>query len=119
MMHRMVLLVAAASLAAGGAAWAGLKSHSVDLTLTEATMVSGTTLPEGAYHLSWTGDSSKVHVTFEKDNHVIAQSDATLQQRAKPSSQEETISRTMKDGKQALEEVRFRNERTVLVFPVR
>jgi hypothetical protein len=118
LMRRIVLLVAAAALASGGAAWAGVKSHSVNVKLTQATVVSGKMIPAGDYHLSWTGDSSEVHVTFEEGRQVVAQVDATLKQLTKASPQKELISRTMKDGKRALEEVRFRNEKTVLAFPL-
>jgi hypothetical protein len=117
-MRRIVLLVAAAALASGGAAWAGLKSHSVDVTFPQATAVSGKMIPAGDYRLSWTGDSSKVQVTVEEGRHVVAQVDATLKQLTKASPEEEIISRTMKDGQRALEEVRFRNEKTVLAFPL-
>jgi hypothetical protein len=43
--------------------------------------------------------------------------DARIEQRAQ-SENEELISRTTKDGKRALEEVRLAGKKTALVFPV-
>jgi hypothetical protein len=114
----MVLLVAATCLAAGTAAWAGSKSQSVKVTLDTPTVVSGKTLPPGDYRLSWVGDTSKVDVTFERDSRVVAQANATLENLPERSPEQELISRKLKDGERALEEVRPRHQSTALVFPV-
>ena len=117
-MRRIALLVVAAALVSGSAAWAGLKSHSTHVKLAEAVTVGGKMLPAGDYHVTWSGDSSRVQVTFERRSQVFAKADATLEQRAEASPQEEVISRVTKSGQRALEELRFHNEKTVLAFPV-
>jgi hypothetical protein len=117
-MRRIALLVAAAALAGGSAAGAGVKSHSADVTLIEAVTVSGKTLPAGHYHLTWTGDSSKVHVTFEEGHRVVAKADATVKQRDQASPVEEVISRATESGQSALAELRLRNQKSVLAFPI-
>ena len=118
MMHRMALLVVVGTLATGGAAWAGTKSHSIDVTLSALTMVRGQRIPAGDYRLSWAGDSSNVHVTFERGEKVVAQVDGKIETLAQPSPEQELVTRTTKDGARALEEVRLRNQKTALVFPV-
>jgi hypothetical protein len=118
MMRRVILLVAAATLVAGGAVWAGTQSHSVDVTLTTPTVVSGQKIPAGDYRLSWDGDSSPVQVSIEKGSTVVAKVEAKVEQRADSSPHEELISRTAKDGTKALEEVRLRHQKAALVFPV-
>ncbi|HXK11095.1 MAG TPA: hypothetical protein VMT70_15715 [Vicinamibacteria bacterium] len=118
MMPRMAMLVVGFALAAGGAAWAGTKSHSIDVTLTVPTAVSGHRIPAGDYRLSWVGDSSEVHVTFENDRKVVAQVDAKLERRAERTPDQEVISRTTKNGGQALEEVRLGGGKEALVFTV-
>lgn len=117
-MRRMVLFVAAVTLAAGSAAWAAPKSYSIHVTLETPTVVSGKSLPAGDYRLSWVGDTSKVNVTFERDATVVAQAKATLEDRPQRVPEQELISRTLKDGERALEEVRLRNQKTALVFSV-
>ena len=117
MVRRIALLVVAGTLALGGAAWAGTKSHSVDVTLVTPTMVSGQRIPAGDYKLSWAGDSSAVQVAIEKGSKVVATVNAKVEQRAE-SQDEELISRTMKDGTRALEEVRLPKEKAALVFPI-
>jgi hypothetical protein len=84
------------------------------VTLESPTLVSGKTLPAGDYRLSWMGDSSKVNVTFERDAKVVAQANATIKDRAEKSREPELISRTMKDGRKTLEEVRFGDQQIVL-----
>ena len=118
MVRRMALLVAAGILAAAGAARAGTKSHSVDLSLSTPTVVSGQRIPAGDYRLSWAGDSSPVQVSIEKGSKVVAKVDARVEQRAETSRDGEQISRTMKPGTRALEEVRLPHQKTALVFPV-
>ena len=118
MVRRIAFLIAAGTLAAGAAAGAGTKSHSVDVTLTAPTVVAGQQIPAGDYRLSWDGDSSPVHVSIERGSTVVAKVDAKVEQRAEKSPGEELISRTMKDGKKALEEVRLANQTTALVFPI-
>jgi len=117
-MRRTVLFVTAATLAAGSAVWAAPKSHSIHVTLETPTVVSGKSLPAGDYRLSWVGDASKVNVTFKRDAKVVAQANATVQDRAQRAPEQELISRTLKDGERALEEVRLRKQRTALVFSV-
>ncbi len=117
MVRRIALLVIAGTLAAGGAAWAATKSHSVDLSLTTPTVVSGQKIPAGDYRLSWSGDTSPVQVSIERGSKVVAKVDAKIEQRSE-SQNEELISRTMKDGTRALEEVRIPKEKAALVFPV-
>jgi hypothetical protein len=115
----MALLVVAGTLAAGGAAWAGTtKSHSVDVTLATATLVSGHKMPAGDYRLSWTGDSSPVKVAIERGSKVVAKVDAKIEQRSESTENEELISRTEKDGTRALEEVRLPKQKAALVFSV-
>jgi hypothetical protein len=116
MVRRIASLVVAGALTAGGAAFAGTK-HSVDVKLDTPTVVNGQQLPAGDYQMSWTGDSSPVHVAFENGSKVVATVDARIEQRAQ-SENEELISRTTKDGKRALEEVRLAGKKTALVFPV-
>ncbi len=58
-----------------------------------------------------------MHVSIEKSSKVVATVDAKVEQR-EPSPKEELISRTMKDGTRALEEVRLANRKTALVFPI-
>ncbi len=116
-MRRLVLLVAAGTLAAGSAAWAGShKSHSIHVILDTPMIVSGKALPAGDYSLSWMGEAPKVDVTFKRDAKVVAEASAKVEQLPQPSREEEVISRSLKDGKQALEEVRLRNQKTALVF---
>ena len=117
MVRRIALLVAAGCLAAGSAG-AGTKSHSVAVTLTTPTMVNGQRIPAGDYRLSWSGDSSPAQVSIEDGTTVVAKVDAKVEQRDQPSPNEELISRTLKDGTKALEEVRLSGQRTILVFPV-
>jgi len=118
MVRRIALLVAAGTLATGGAAWAGTKSHSVDVSLDTTTVVSGQRIPAGDYKLSWAGDSSPVHVSIEKGSKVLATVNAKVEQRGETAQDEQLISRTMKDGTRALEEVRLPNQKTALVFTV-
>ena len=115
---RVVLLVVAGTLAAGGSAWARTNSHSVDVKLDTPMVVSGLQLPAGHYHLSWTGDSPSVNVAIERGSKVVAKVDAKVEQRAERSPDEELITRTTKDGSRALEEVRLGGKKAALVFPV-
>ncbi len=116
-MRRMVLLVAAATLAAGGAAWAGSnKAHSIHVTLDTPMVVRGKALPAGDYSLSWVGEAPQVDVTFKRDSKVVTEASAKVEQLAQPSREEEVISRALKDGQQVLEQVRLRNQKTALVF---
>ena len=117
MVRRVALFVVAGALAAGGAAWAGTKSHSVDVSLDTPMAVSGQRIPAGDYRLSWEGDGAAVHVAIERGSKVVATVDAKVEQRPE-SSDEEMISRTMKDGTKALEEVRLPKQKAALVFPV-
>jgi len=118
MMHRMALLVVAGALVTAGVAWAKTKSHSIDVTLSTPTVVSGQRIPAGDYRMAWTGGPTDVQVTFEKGSKVMAQVNAKLEERATPAPEGELISRTTKAGQQTLEEVRFEKQKTTLVFPV-
>jgi hypothetical protein len=117
MVRRIALIVAAGALAAAGGAGAGTESHSVDVTLTTPTVVGGQRIPAGDYRLAWAGESSPVHVSIEKGSKVVATVDAKVEPR-EPSPDEELISRSMKDGSRALEEVRLAHHKTALVFPI-
>ena len=118
MVRRIALFVATGTLTASGAVWAGTKPHSVDVTLTTLTLVSGQRVPAGDYRLSWDGDSSPVQVAFERGSKVVAKVDAKIEPRSESSEGEELISRTRKDGTRALEEVRLPKEKAALVFAV-
>jgi len=117
MVRRIALVVAAGTLAVAGAASAKTESHSVDVTLSTPTVVGGQRIPAGDYRLSWAGDSSPVHVSIEEGSRVVATVDAKVEPR-EPSPDEELISRTLKDGSRALEEVRPAHHKTALVFPI-
>jgi hypothetical protein len=111
------VLAAAAMLVAGGAAWsAAASSHSVGVTLAEATTVSGTVLPAGHYRFSWMGDGNQVNVIIKKDDNVVARTEARLEQRSQRAPSEEVITRTVKSGAQVLEQVRLGGKTTTLVF---
>jgi hypothetical protein len=116
--RRMALLVVAGIVAVGGTAWARTKDHSVDVTLSTPTIVEGHRIPAGDYRLSWEGSSSTAMVSFQKGSKVMAEVDAKIEQRADKAPYEEVVSRTMKDGTRALEQVRLGNKTTALVFPV-
>jgi uncharacterized protein with beta-barrel porin domain len=122
MVRRIALLVVAGSVAAGivaagSTAWAHSKDHSVNVTLSTPTIVEGQRIPAGDYRLSWEGTTSPAEVTFKEGSKVVAKVDAKIVQRPK-SENEEVISRTMKDGTRALEEVRLGDKTTALVFKV-
>jgi len=116
MIRRIVLFLAAATLAAGGAAWAAAKSHSVEVSLAVPTAVSGTMIPAGDYHFRWTGDTPKVDVTVMDGRKVVAKASATVQERTEAVNDEEVLARKAASGSQVLEEVRLPGK-TVLVFP--
>ena len=118
MLRRIPLLVGALSRSAGGAAWAGTKSHSVDVTLSTPTVVSGQRIPAGDHRLFLVRRHVPGDVSIEQGAEVVAKVDAKIEQRTASAADEELISRTMKDGTRALEEVRLPNQKAALVFPV-
>jgi hypothetical protein len=117
MSSRSLLLLTAAALFVGGAAWASeAGTHSVDVTLTSPTTINGTVVQPGDYVFSWMGDTNKVNVNVERDHKVVAKAQARVVERKRSSDQEEVISRTMDNGAQVLEELRLRGQDTALVF---
>jgi len=119
MTHRLFLFLAAGTLVVGSAGWAvAAGSHSVDVRLESATLVNGTLLPAGDYNFSWMSEAGKVDVTIEQVRKVVAKAQAKVEERPQAAREEEVITRTSKSGSRALEELRMRGERTVLVFPV-
>jgi hypothetical protein len=118
MTNRLFLFLAASTLVAGSAGWAlAAGSHSMDMRLSSATLVSGTKIPAGDYSLSWTGnDTPTVNVTIEQRGHVVASAQAKLEERDKAAQQDEIITRKPKSGPARLEEVRLHGEKTALVF---
>lgn len=120
-MKNLVSALAAAALVLGGAAWsAASSSHSIRVTLAQATTVSGTVLPAGHYRFSWMGDTNQVKVTIKnRDDAVVARTQAKLEQRSQKASSEEVITRTVKNGAPVLEQVRLGGKTTALVFTPR
>jgi tetraacyldisaccharide-1-P 4'-kinase len=118
MNSRFLSVLAAATLVLGGAAWsAASSSHSVGVTLAEATTVSGTVLPAGHYRFSWMGDSNQVNVVVKnEDDNVVAKTQAKLEQRSQRAPSQEVITRTAKSGGHVLEQVRLGGRKTALVF---
>jgi hypothetical protein len=116
-MKNLVSALAAATLVLGGAAWsAAANSHSIGVTLAESTSVSGTVLPAGHYRFSWMGDTNQVNVTIKnRDDAVVARTQAKLEQRSERAPSEEVVTRTAKSGGHVLEQVRLRGK-TALVF---
>jgi hypothetical protein len=114
---RLLSVLAAAALVAAGAAWSSAASvHSVTVTLSQATSVSGTVLPAGDYHFSWTGDTDQVKVTIKNGQNVMVKADARLQERSQRAGSQEVITRTAKNGPCVLEQLRLRGRKTALVF---
>jgi hypothetical protein len=117
-MKNLVSALAVAALVLGGAAWsAASSSHSIGVTLAEATTVSGTVLPAGHYRFSWMGDTNEVNVTIKnRDDAVVAKTQAKLEQRSQKVPSEEVVTRTAKNGAHVLEQVRLGGKETTLVF---
>jgi len=120
MTHRLFLVLAASTLIAGSAGWAAAAaagSHSMDMRLSSATLVSGTTIPAGSYSLSWTGDDTgSVNVTIERRGRVVANAQAKVEELDRAPREDQVITRMSKSGPATLEEVRERGRTTTLVF---
>jgi len=90
----------------------------MDMRLTSAIRVNGTTIPAGSYSLSWAGDDTQaVKVTIEQRGRVVANAQAKVEELAKAAREDQVITRTSKSGPATLEEVRQRGRKTTLVFP--
>jgi hypothetical protein len=114
---RFLSVLATAVLVVAGAAWSSAAArHSAAVTLLQPTSVSGTVLPAGRYHFSWTGDTDKVDVTIKNEHNVVVKTDARLEERSQPAPNQELITKTAKSGSQVLEQLRLGGQRTALVF---
>ncbi len=120
MLRRVFPVVAGAVFAMVGVAWAASSSsHSVRVTLDQATSVGGKMMPAGQYRFSWTEGADKVGVTVEKtgSHHVLTEVQAKVQERATDYPHQEVVVRTPKAGTRVLEELRLGGQKDALVFP--
>jgi hypothetical protein len=111
-----VLAATAALVAAGAASSSAASVHSVAVTLNQATSVSGTVLPAGRYHFSWTGNTDKVKVTIKDGHNVVVKADARLEERSQRATSQEVLTKTAESGSRVLEQLRLKGRKTALVF---
>ena len=86
------------------------------MSLSDPTSLGGQKLMAGSYDLSWIGTGTDVAVTIKKDGSIVAETHAKLVEMKQPARYDAVVTVKNASGTPSLEEVRFRNRKSELVF---